>query len=195
MNQQTKAPPENVRSQWVQGVAEHLRRLAQDRGALAELRRGLGKEPAIVVGSVRRHVQRFMPADASRSVQDAVVVVATLFASHPEFGVRDMGGVLHAIDPKNETGSVERRFMALLNADPEDLPTHLRHAVSLAKSKGVNLDWAQLLSDLIDLFGSQDWAVQRVHRKWSRSFWATQVPSKSAAGEKTAAESSETITD
>lgn len=173
MNGQTQTQPEPARRAWAQTVVAHLQRLAKDRGALAELRRGLSKEPHRVVAAARRHVLHLIPDNASRHVQNALMTVAPLFASHPESGTRDLGAALRALDPKHENGSVERRFIAILNADAEDLPTHLRHAISLLKSKGVSLDWAQLLQDCMDLGSDHEWAVQRVHRRWAQSFWAS----------------------
>ena len=47
-----------------------------------------------------------------------------------------------------KSDSIEKRFMSLLDADIEDLSDHLRHAVSLAKSKDVPIDWSRLFNDI-----------------------------------------------
>ncbi len=41
----------------------------------------------------------------------------------------------------SDSDSVTLRFRALLDCDPEDLATHLRHAVSLVRSKEMAVDW------------------------------------------------------
>ena len=63
--------------------------------------------------------------------------------------------------------SVDRRFTVLLGANREDLPQHLRHAVSLLKSKDVPVDWARLLDDL-KWWDDDD---RRVQRRWAKAFW------------------------
>ena len=76
---------------------------------------------------------------------------------------------------------VERRFVALLNSDEEDLPGRLRHAVGLLKSKDIPVDWRQLLSDLL----RWEYADRQVHRRWSRDFWAGGQALEQAAAEST----------
>ena len=61
----------------------------------------------------------------------------------------------------------EKRFVALLNCHQEDLPDHLRHAVSLLRSKEIPIDWARLLRDL-RWWHRED---KRVQRDWARAFW------------------------
>ena len=58
--------------------------------------------------------------------------------------------------------------MALLNAHPDELGRHLRHAVSLLKAHEVPIDWAQLLRDV------QEWTYEGrpVQLDWARAFWA-----------------------
>lgn len=65
--------------------------------------------------------------------------------------------------------AVERRFVALLNADADSFPEHLRYAVTLLKAHDVPVDWAQLLDD------AQGWsgADRRVQRRWAGAFWAS----------------------
>jgi CRISPR system Cascade subunit CasB len=148
--------------------AAHLRRLQadDDRAALAKLRRGLGKEPGTVM-EMHGLVQPWLPPGLERSQEDACYLIASLFASHPEPGGRGSLGAAFA-RLKKESDSVEKRFVALLNSDEDDLPSHLRHAVSLLASGGVPLEWAWLLYD-VQHWGHPDRFVQR---RWSRDFWA-----------------------
>lgn len=145
---------------------------ADDKAALAELRRGLGKAPGSVPETYR-HVMPFIPAVAMGH-DDSYFIVASLFASYSDsMGNEDMGGVFRII--KDHSGnSAEGRFMALLKCHREELPDHLRHAISLASAKGVSVDWGQLLQDI------QGWEDRErsVQRRWASSYWRNETPSE-----------------
>ncbi len=68
-------------------------------------------------------------------------------------------------DDKDRMSSVERRFVALLDAARSELPTHLRHFVRLAVTAGVPVDFATLLEDL------RWWPRREVQRRWARDLW------------------------
>ncbi len=147
-------------------------RAREDRAALAALRRGLGKPP----GAAAETYPYVVPwiEGLSREEQDAYFLLAALFASHPDPGGEGgMGRVLRAVyeasDRTERTESIEKRFVGLLNAHPEELPIHLRHAVALARSRPVPIpiDWLRLLRDLRG-FGHPDRYVQR---RWAVEFW------------------------
>jgi len=138
----------------------------EDRGALSELRRSLvsGKDTLAA-----RHVLPWLGADIGSRRESVALLVAGLFAIHPErasgrnFG-HSMGRVWLAQDRRSST---EQRFVALLNAHPEDLPYYLRQAVSLVGSHDIPVDWAQLYRDLCN-WNREDRFVQR---NWARAFW------------------------
>jgi CRISPR system Cascade subunit CasB len=146
----------------------YLRRLQADdhRAALAKLRRGLGKEPGTVM-EMHGLVQPWLPPGLEHRQEDACYLIASLFASHPEPGGRGSLGSAFA-RLKKDSDSVEKRFVALLNSDEDDLPSHLRHAVSLLASGRVPVEWARLLYD-VQYWGHPDRFVQR---QWSRDFCA-----------------------
>jgi len=147
------------------GLAER-----EDRGALARLRRGLGKEPGTCV-EMCPYVFPWVSPNASTAEQNAYFLVASLFALHPnhESEAKSLGQTLRRVDQADgDAGKgIERRFVALLNARAEDLPGHLRHAVALAKSKSVPVNYA-LLHQHIRHWGHRDRWVQR---KWAHDFW------------------------
>lgn len=60
--------------------------------------------------------------------------------------------------------SVEHRFLALLDADSDQLPTRLRSAVTLVEG---GIDFAQLLDDLLRWFDPR----KRVQIRWARTFY------------------------
>jgi CRISPR system Cascade subunit CasB len=73
---------------------------------------------------------------------------------------------------ERESESIEKRFVALLNSDEDDLPLHLRHAVSLLAAASIPLDWTRLLLD-VQAWGHPERYVQR---QWSRDFWGASAP-------------------
>ena len=147
----------------------------EDRGALADLRSGLGKRPG-EMARVHKHVASYLP---SQNFNDRwYYLIATLFGAFPEhregrsWGSPSLGEAFRplAFPPKEpKKDSMEARFVALLNAHPDDLDDHLRHAVSLLKSNKPPqpLNWFGLLQDLLH-WDDDDGNVQL---KWARDFY------------------------
>ena len=153
---------------FLQGLAQ-----SNDRGALAALRKGLGRPPG-EEPSMHRYVAPWTGSERSRWVEDTYYLVAALFAHHPVQWDKRSGpsnlGASFALLRNTRDGSpetLERRFTSLLGVDAEDLHLHLRHAVSLLKSNDIPVDWGRLLTDL-RWWGHEDRWVQR---RWARAFW------------------------
>ncbi len=164
------------------------------RATLAMLRRGLGKEPG-EAPEMYRYVQPRLAAVAEWD-EGRYYLVASLFAAHqvnwPETDTPDprrlnIGASFRQfINAKPESSdSTQRRFEALLECDREELPIHLRHAVSLLKSDEVPIHWEQLLWD-IALWNREGKPVQR---RWARAFWDTASRDGDGANEQTNDES------
>lgn len=160
--------PNELRDSFV----EHLKDLAErkDRGALAALRRGLGKPP----GTAPEMFRYVVPWTSQLAVaeEDRFFLVASLFALHPvSCDEGNMGDVFRSIriaaGGADVAESLEKRFVALLNAHREDLPNHLRHAVALARSHDVPINWVRLIRDL-DHWDHPDRFIQR---DWARQYW------------------------
>lgn len=142
----------------------------EDRAALAALRRGLGK-PAGTTPEMYPYVVPLAPERGD----DAYYLVAALFAWHPSpwhapGRSSNLGASMARVARDSGSDSIERRFVAMLNAPGEDLPEHLRHAVGLCRAHEVPVNWLQLLRDL------QRWNVpepgrRQVQRQWAGSFW------------------------
>lgn len=158
-------------------LAQHLAGFASEdhpnRAALAALRRGLGKEP----GEVPQMFPYVVPVLEGVPLRDewAYFLVASLFGMYPGPFTRDgnrdnhnLGASFRAVSDLTGSGSIEGRFVALLNARRDDLPEHLRFAVALCESARSRVDWAQLLHDVL----AWDSASRRTQREWARSFWA-----------------------
>jgi CRISPR system Cascade subunit CasB len=97
------------------------------------------------------------------------LLIAGLFALHPSSGrTGNMGTVFAKLrHVRGSSGSLDQRFVALLEAHREDLPGHLRRAIGLARSADVAVDRAQLLADL----RLWDHPRQLVQRAWAREYW------------------------
>lgn len=169
----------------------------EDRGALAALRRGLGKRP----GEAPEMFPYVIPYCAwlSEPRQDDYFLVAALFAlmhqgdrGTPDWGDQlasgwhrpNLGASYRALAEKTGSESIERRFVALLNARREDLDDHLRRAVALMKAHDVNVNWSKLLRDL--RWWSDD--SRRVQREWAQAFWGERQRPDEASQEATTAE-------
>ncbi|MBF0554456.1 MAG: type I-E CRISPR-associated protein Cse2/CasB [Nitrospirae bacterium] len=148
----------------------------EDRGALADLRSGLGKEPG-KMARVHKHVVPYLP---EKNHNDRwYYLTATLFGMHPKHKdpvehesngnkwkeVWTMGRAFRPL--KEKRNSMEARFVALLNSHPDDLDDHLRHAVRLLKANDQPLDWFQLFEDLLQW----DHPDGHVQLQWARDFY------------------------
>jgi CRISPR system Cascade subunit CasB len=150
-----------------------------DRANFASLRRGMG-QPRGAVLEASRVVQRLLDDDTPLSVEETLYVIAPLFAFHrlPYTGEpRDnIGDHFRALFDENEDPprNVERRFIALLASEPDDLPDALRQAVSLLKSKDVPVNWRRLFRDVqqwLNRSAAGGEQRQAVRLRWSRQFW------------------------
>ncbi len=140
---------------------------SENRAALAQLRRGLGKPP----GSVPQTYPYVVPwiQGISETESKAFFLVSSLFAMHPETANDGTLGITFFSIWKDagQSPSIEKRFVQLLNSNVDELPGRLRHAVSLAASKKVPVNYAQLLSDLRYWNNENRW----VQQKWAKQFW------------------------
>lgn len=166
----------------------HLKRLVEqnDRGALAELRRGLGKEPGHSSG-VLRHVVPWLPAGAGPQDdwnERAHYLVASLFALHTTWqgAGGGMGWTFRRIaGGPGDNPSLELRFRRLLECDSAELGAHLRQAVSLARSSKHHapVDYGRLLTDIC----GWNYEDRRVQRRWAREFWGHRAETPTEATE------------
>lgn len=174
----TETPTKPAQSYEVRLVERLLKlRQRQDLGALAALRTGLGKPP----GTAARMfpiVAPFLYADDGPSTQ-AAFLTAALFASHPEHAdIGSLGASLwkatkRDANPNGKHGEagVEARFAAALDADPEDLPRHLRGLVSLCESAGVPINWHRFYWDVRSLLDEDEERRTKTRIRWARDFW------------------------
>lgn len=171
---------------YLEGLAE-----SEDRGALAALRRGLGQPPG-TVAAMYPYVVPWLPPDARPWQEAAHYLIAALFALYPSpsgggnlgTSFRQAQGTEPPSLSEERISPIERRFTALLAAHPDDLPHHLRQAVSFLKSKEVAINWHQLFRD-IQNWGHPD---RRVQKEWARAFWGARRQESAEQAEATASQ-------
>lgn len=153
---------------------QYLETLADDKGALAALRRGLGQPPGTVTDLFRYIIPRLpenvYPGSWS---EKTYYLIASLFALHPvNTPTGNMGthfATLRDPDPE-KNDALERRFTSLLNANPEDFHIFLRQAISFLKSKDETpINWHALMWDTLAL-GNPDRAPL-IQKQWAQGFW------------------------
>lgn len=136
----------------------------EDRGALADLRSGLGKKEPGKMARLHKHVVPYLP---EKNFDDRwYYLIATLFGVFPQHRKGCSLGTAFQF-MKHKSDSMEARFVALLNAHPDDLDDHLRHVVSLLKNNEQPLDWFRFFEDLL----RWDHPDRYVQLKWARDFY------------------------
>ncbi|KEF35523.1 CRISPR-associated protein Cse2 [Deinococcus sp. RL] len=156
-----------------------------ERGPLAQLRRSLGGDERGVYWLEGLYTRTGYGA-AKEYEKDALQLVAGLYALKPR-ARQDEGDAAEEETPPAETvnpepapsigtlmgqlylkqdrrPSTEKRFLALLDADRDGLPYHLRQAVTLLATENLTPDWARLTRDLLR------WG-DRVRRAWAQDFY------------------------
>lgn len=165
----------------------HLLELAKsNRGAMAELRRSLSHEPGAHVAAfpyVERHAGNRHALDAYRK---ALYLVAGLFALHPAHRkgssfATAYGRLSEQRKRSQKSDGIERRFIALLSADAQSVPTHLRQAVSLLVADDLPCDYVRLLNDLAVWLDPRKLdRLDEVRQRWAQDFYrASTLPADS----------------
>ncbi len=149
-------------------------RESEHRAALATLRRGLGRDTGMVT-EMYRYIGRYLPIDAKPWQEDAYFLVGALFAMHPRHWPSQEGGSHNNLgasfrqlrQKEGSSESIEKRFVALLDASDKTLMHHLRHGISLMRAGEVPVNYLQLLRDI----QGWSWDNRSVQRRWARAYW------------------------
>jgi CRISPR type I-E-associated protein CasB/Cse2 len=175
---------------WEKRLIESLRKRADpadpDRATLAELRRYLGGD----LGRALFHVGWLFNGVPDRFLENAALVAALFATNTMHLPGVSLGQAFRRLRERLGGDSTEKRFVALLDSNRDDLPGRLRQAVALLKSREIGLDWELLLRDL-RYWGSTS---HRVQRRWARDFWAeerAEAPASATTAEKPAPEGKE----
>jgi CRISPR system Cascade subunit CasB len=136
-------------------VLTYLRRLRNDRGAMAELRCAL---------SPARRPRAWPRLAAVGGIGNTrIEAVAGLFAYHPNETDRgNMGTTCRRLAAQNST--FDGRFRRLLSCDQNEICERVRPVVLAAKAQGIPVNYVQLFVDLCY------WGAKRKAR-WAREYW------------------------
>ena len=141
---------------------------SEGRRALSHLRRAASGEPAALLAAMRFVVPYL---DAPEHQLDDALLLASLFATHPDRGTASLGEAMGAVKELRNSESIELRFTAMLQAERADLPDHLRAAIALCRSQPVALDWSKM-AEMIRYWDHPRASEARgVRRRSATDFW------------------------
>src|SRR5205807_6111401 len=113
----------------------------------ASLRRALGRAPGASVEAYPAIYRALGDASLPPWEEEPYFIVAPLFALYPSgtwpreqtapFEPHDLGVSFARLAAQTESESIEKRFQGLLDSHSDDLPEHMRHAVSLLRAHHV----------------------------------------------------------
>ena len=158
----------------VENFIDHLEELVkkEDRATLARLRHRLAfdsEENPPVIGFVERFTSSL--EDYQVWEREAYYLTASLFATHPDQSKDEsesLGATFRRVYyERGESESVEKRFLALIDADSEQITNRLRHAIKLIRSNEFSVNYDLLLLHLKSWQSEKHWVQQR----WARDFY------------------------
>lgn len=141
---------------------------AKDTKVRAVLRRSLAFEPGKFPPAYP-YVEPFVKDADNSWRREMLYLVASLWAAHWREGQRgqpmSLGKACAAHQAASGSTSTERRFITLLDADPDQLPNRLRQMTALLKEQAIDFD--ALLKGL--LYWNDD--QRRTQNTWARDFY------------------------
>lgn len=171
---------EKIRPKWSKFINYiEAYRKEENRGALATLRRSLGNLPDLDVRSFPIVYPGIKYAGLTKFQEKNAFMIAALYAYYfsgtmepSSFTEKywNFGDSFRLLVEDDEKGSksIERHFIALLNAHEDDLIHHLKKNVSLLKSRNIVIDWIELAVAM------QNWAHPKrfIQTRWAQSFYS-----------------------
>lgn len=152
------------------GWLESLKRGRTWPPARAALRRSLAFDPGTYPPAMP-YVEPFVKEEGWR--REAHYLVAGLYAlkdgAHQEG--QSLAQALSGAGQRRDSQSAEKRFLALLDADRDQIAFRLRQAVGLAEGA---LDFGRLLDDLLHWFDPD----RKVQARWAREFYRVEKVDK-----------------
>jgi CRISPR system Cascade subunit CasB len=147
---------------WLEGLNE------KDTRVRAVLRRSLAFDPGQYVAAYP-YVEPFVKNEDKSWRREMHYLVAGVWAAHwrdGQSGQRmSVGKACAAYQLASGSASTERRFIALLDSEPEQLPHRLRQMIALLKEQRIDFD--ALLTGL--LYWNED--QKRTQNAWARDFY------------------------
>ncbi|WP_028999894.1 type I-E CRISPR-associated protein Cse2/CasB [Azohydromonas australica] len=168
---------------------KHLETLKEhDRGAIAALRRSLSFAPGSYVPAFQS-IERFSARnDDTPWRRQALYLTAGLYALHPEHAAgQSLAAVLARVMLDRKSPSIEKRFLALLATEPEELPDHLRQVVSLLAATKAGIDYVELFANLSTWLEPRAFEDRdRLRQRWAKAFYRAAAPAEKPAEPATA---------
>lgn len=150
--------------EWLEKMSEN------DTRVRAVLRRSLAFDPG-AYPSAYPYVEPFVKAEDGAWKREVFYLVAGLWALHRNEGLNgqpvSLGKASAIHQDVSGSTSTERRFIALLDADRDQLPHRLRQMVALLKDQPIDFD--DLLQRL--LYWNDD--KKGTQNAWARDFYRT----------------------
>jgi CRISPR system Cascade subunit CasB len=150
--------------EWLDGIS------ASDSRVRAVLRRSLAFDPGAYVPAYP-YVEPFVKDEGRRWRRNMHYLVAGLWAAHWRAGRAGkdttLGQACADHQARSGSRSTEYRFIALLDADEDQLPHRLRQMLALLKDQSI--DFESVLKGL--LYWNDD--EKRTQNAWARDFYRT----------------------
>jgi CRISPR system Cascade subunit CasB len=160
-----------------QRVAQFIERLGRlDSGGRAHLKRNAGHSLEEARQDGLALFYRLLPPGVPEYQQATYFLAATLYPSVDDGGTGDLGAALRRARNESNGKGLDRRVIALLDADESQLAHRLRQGLHFLQSNRVRVNWISLLEDL--LAWSSPW--RGVQRRWARAYFGEAAPAKPA---------------
>jgi len=146
-------------------------RIKNDSGAKAAFKRALSGESEHI-RKIYPFVLPFLGGVSEWEQKHVWIPVACLSVYYPQAireddKHRNFGKSCEGLAKATTSEGADRRFRALLDLALEDISSPLTALVRQMKSRGIAIDYDQLLADL----RQWDHADQYIQDRWARSFW------------------------
>jgi CRISPR system Cascade subunit CasB len=150
--------------EWLEGLNE------KDTRVRAVLRRSLAFDPGAYVPAYP-YVEPFLKDEDSSWRREVLYLVAGLWASHWREGrsgaSMSIGKACFSHQAATGSATTERRFIALVDADSDQLPHRLRQTIALLKDQPI--DFNGLLNGLLHWNDDR----KRTQNRWARDFYGS----------------------
>lgn len=162
----------------------------ENRAALANLRRGVGRDPGELpqlFGIILMDMpEKFMSEKGVATKEEwSCYIALTLYALHQQGNEManqpmhteekiNLGAAMWELASSYEDSNAEQRMLQRMrmlstSADMKELSYHLRGVIQLLKSKGIQVNYGILAADLYELQCLD--GKKRVHLRWGQSFF------------------------
>lgn len=148
-----------------------------DAAAKAALRRSLAFSPGTWPG-VFAYVEPWVVNARAWERKITYLTAGLQVLSRSERNSGDIGAAAARLQKATESGSVEQRFLALLDSDADELPHRLRQMVTLMSSADIAPSWSTLRKDL------RWWNTEArtVQQRWAASYYRDTSSDKTQDG-------------